>query len=43
MNIKKFLVGVTAGALMLGGMAIPALAKGPSAPAKYLSHLMHYS
>lgn len=33
MNIKKFLVGAAAGALMLGAIVIPALAKGPNGPA----------
>lgn len=33
MNIKKLLAGAAAGALMLGSMAVPALAKGPNGPA----------
>lgn len=33
MNTKKFLIGAAAGALMLGSMAIPVLAKGPNGPA----------
>jgi hypothetical protein len=32
MNIKKFLVGAAASALMLGAMAIPAFAAGNSTP-----------
>ena len=33
MSINKLLVSAAAGALILGSMAIPAFAKGPSAPA----------
>ena len=33
MNIKKVLVGAATSAVMLSAMVIPALAKGPSAPA----------
>lgn len=32
MNIKKFLVGSAAGAIMLGAIAIPAFAAGPTSP-----------
>lgn len=44
MNIKKFLAGTTASAIMLGTMMVPALAKGPSAPAgaSNIGHLYLY-
>lgn len=44
MNIKKLIVGASATALILGAMAIPVLAKGPSAPAgnSNIGHLYLY-
>lgn len=44
MNIKKILVSATASALMFSSMIVPALAKGPSAPAgnSNIAHLYLY-
>lgn len=44
MNIKKILIGAAASALILGSTLIPALAKGPSAPAgqSNMAHLYLY-